>query len=153
MQRLLGNLPHRLYMEFERHDYFKKNKLPQVNNPTTLRARYSKIMDDDQIDLIEKMLEMDPLDRITAKKALDHPYFSKCKAEDPDLKPKIIPDENKDNKHKKLVSDEEIKKRNESVNQVIGRGGLTISNDDQDKISQRKLKLMQEYNASMKKWY
>lgn len=32
-------------------------------------------MDDDGIDLLKQMLQLDPSQRITAKKALEHPYF------------------------------------------------------------------------------
>ena len=38
---------------------------------------------DDAIDLLSKMLVMDPAERITAKDALEHPYFDMLK-ENPD---------------------------------------------------------------------
>jgi len=36
----------------------------------------------DAIDLLEKMLEFDPVKRITIQGALDHPYMSKLHQED-----------------------------------------------------------------------
>jgi serine/threonine protein kinase len=37
-------------------------------------------MDDSAVDLLSKMLTLDPLQRITAKRALDHPYFDDLNA-------------------------------------------------------------------------
>jgi serine/threonine protein kinase len=37
-------------------------------------------MDEVALDLLSKMLTLDPLQRITAKKALDHPYFDDLNA-------------------------------------------------------------------------
>lgn len=34
------------------------------------------------MDILQKMLEMDPDRRITARQALDHPYFQECRAKD-----------------------------------------------------------------------
>ena len=34
---------------------------------------------DDAIDLLSKMLVMDPVDRVAAKDALEHPYFDMIK--------------------------------------------------------------------------
>lgn len=48
-----------------------------------LLARYEgHIKDKATMDILQKMLEMDPDRRITARQALDHPYFQECRAKD-----------------------------------------------------------------------
>ena len=41
-------------------------------------------MNDTEIELMQRMLEMDPYKRITAREAIDHPYFSALRIKDPD---------------------------------------------------------------------
>ncbi len=41
-------------------------------------------MNDIEIDLMKKMLEMDPYKRITAKQALEHDYFHVLRSKDPE---------------------------------------------------------------------
>jgi len=54
-----------------------------VKNPVGLAVRYEgHIKDKHAMDLLQKMLEMDPDKRITARQALEHPYFQDCRAKD-----------------------------------------------------------------------
>lgn len=41
-------------------------------------------MNETEIELMGRMLEMDPYKRITAKEAIDHPYFKALKSKDPE---------------------------------------------------------------------
>ena len=41
-------------------------------------------MNDEEIDLMKKMLEMDPYQRITARQAIEHDYFDKLREKDPE---------------------------------------------------------------------
>ena len=41
-------------------------------------------MDDVEIDLMKKMLEMDPYQRISARQAIEHDYFDKLREKDPE---------------------------------------------------------------------
>ena len=41
-------------------------KFPEIINPETLEARYAAVMNEHEIDLMKKMLEMNPFQRITA---------------------------------------------------------------------------------------
>lgn len=50
-----------------------KEKFPQFK-PKGLLS-YCTLLDDNGIDLLDKMVVYDPLKRISAKQALNHPYF------------------------------------------------------------------------------
>lgn len=41
-------------------------------------------MNETEIELMGRMLEMDPFKRITAKQAIDHPYFKSLRSKDPE---------------------------------------------------------------------
>ena len=41
-------------------------------------------MNDIEIDLMQRMLEMDPHKRITSREAIDHPYFDELRIKDPE---------------------------------------------------------------------
>ena len=41
-------------------------------------------MNDIEIDLMRKMLEMDPYQRIKAREAIEHDYFEELRAKDPE---------------------------------------------------------------------
>lgn len=48
----------------------------QIFERQNLRELISPVLIDDQgLDLLQKMLEYDPARRISARKALEHPYF------------------------------------------------------------------------------
>lgn len=61
-------------------------KFPEIPHPETIEARYAAVMNDIEIELMGRMLEMDPGKRITAKEAIDHPYFNSLRVKDPDYK-------------------------------------------------------------------
>jgi len=42
-------------------------KFPDISHPETLEARYAPVMNDIEIDLMKKMLDMDPYARVTAR--------------------------------------------------------------------------------------
>jgi serine/threonine protein kinase len=41
-------------------------------------------MSDEEINLIKKMLDMNPYTRITAREAIEHDWFDKLRAKDPE---------------------------------------------------------------------
>ena len=41
-------------------------------------------MNDEEIDLLKKMLDMNPYTRITAREAIEHDWFDKLRAKDPE---------------------------------------------------------------------
>lgn len=59
-------------------------KFPEIINPETLEARYAAVMNDVEIDLMKKMLQMDPYKRITARESIEHDYFDNLRAKDPE---------------------------------------------------------------------
>lgn len=63
---------------------------PKTKYPNVLKNYYSdnKKIDDCTYELINRMLELDPTKRITAKEALDHEFFS-----DRHYPPRCLPEE------------------------------------------------------------
>ena len=81
---MLGPLPEFLQDEFERNSRYTGLKFPEIKSPETLEARYAAVMNDTEIDLMQKMLTMDPYSRVTARQAIEHEYFDKMRATDPE---------------------------------------------------------------------
>jgi serine/threonine protein kinase len=79
----LGKLPDFLENEFKRNSRYKGLKFPDIPHPETLEARYAAVMNEEEIELMQLMLEMDPYKRITARQAMEHVYFTKERAKDP----------------------------------------------------------------------
>ena len=59
-------------------------KFPEISHPETIEARYAPVMNDTEIDLMKRMLEMDPYQRIKAREAIEHDYFEELRAKDPE---------------------------------------------------------------------
>lgn len=60
IQKVLGTLPRFLQEEFNRNSRYQGLKFPQIPNPETLASRYTAVMNNAEIDLMAKMLDMDP---------------------------------------------------------------------------------------------
>ena len=59
-------------------------KFPEIINPETLEARYAAVMNEHEIDLMKKMLLMDPRKRITARESIEHDWFDNLRKKDPE---------------------------------------------------------------------
>ena len=84
IQKVLGPLPDFLQDEFNRNTRYQGLKFPDISHPETIEARYAPVMNDVEIDLMIKMLEMDPYQRIKAREAIDHEYFDELREKDPE---------------------------------------------------------------------
>ena len=60
IQKVLGKLPDFLQEEFNRNTRYQGLKFPEIAHPETLEARYAPVMNDIEIELMKKMLDMDP---------------------------------------------------------------------------------------------
>lgn len=79
IQKVLGTLPEFLQDEFNRNSRYNGLRFPNIPRPETLEARYADVMNEVEIDIMAKMLEMDPYQRISAKEAIKHPYFDELR--------------------------------------------------------------------------
>lgn len=77
-------MPDFLQEEFNRNTRYQGLKFPEIAHPETLEARYAPVMNDIEIELMKKMLDMDPYQRITARQAIEHDYFDELRAKDPE---------------------------------------------------------------------
>ena len=84
IQKVLGPLPDFLQDEFCRNTRYQGLKFPDISHPETIEVRYSPVMNDIEIDLMKKLLEMDPYQRMTAKQALNHEFFDDLRSKDSD---------------------------------------------------------------------
>jgi len=82
IQKVLGPLPDFLQDEFNRNPRYTGLKFPEIPHPETIEARYAAVMDEQEIDLMQKMLHMDPYKRVTARQALEHDWFDEMRAND-----------------------------------------------------------------------
>lgn len=80
IQKVLGELPDFLQDEFNRNSRYQGLKFPEITNPETIEARYAPVMNEVEIDLMQRMLEMNPHKRITAREAIEHDYFDELRA-------------------------------------------------------------------------
>ena len=85
IQKVLGPLPDFLQDEFNRNTRYQGLKFPDITHPETIEARYAPVMNDVEIDLMIKMLEMDPYQRIKAREAIEHEYFDDLRNKDPEF--------------------------------------------------------------------
>lgn len=51
-------------------------KFPDIYTSESLERKYASKVDKLRLDLLKKLLKMDPAARITADEALRHPYFN-----------------------------------------------------------------------------
>lgn len=60
---------------FQKNPRFIGMKFPEMNKPETLEKRYLGKLSKKALMFMKECLKMDPAQRITASKALQHPYF------------------------------------------------------------------------------
>lgn len=72
--RLLGTPSPDLWPSLTRMTHFKTS-FPRFQ-PGSVSSKLVGIQDEKAIDLLEKMLQMNPAHRLTAQQCLQHPYFA-----------------------------------------------------------------------------
>jgi len=75
IQQLQGRITTAHLRRFLQNPNNSGSRIDGVGEPETLARRYAGIMDDVELDLMEKLLKLDPAERITAQECLSHPYF------------------------------------------------------------------------------
>lgn len=84
IQKVLGLLPDFLQEEFNQNARYQGLKFPEIINPETLEVRYAAVMNEVEIDLMKRMLMMDPRKRITARESIEHDWFDNLRKKDPE---------------------------------------------------------------------
>ncbi|PHJ19972.1 cyclin-dependent kinase family 5 protein [Cystoisospora suis] len=82
IQLVLGPLLPQHREMFKQNPRFANLAFPELPPRETLQLRYRNKFDKTAIDLLSKLLCMDPKARLTAKAALQHPYFKDLEAAD-----------------------------------------------------------------------
>lgn len=73
-------------MSSDHEELFSKNpkfvgmKFPEISCNDSLERRYIAKIGKEGMDLMRKILKMDPKERITATEALKHPFFTRVKS-------------------------------------------------------------------------
>jgi len=95
---------------FDMNPKFKEHKFPNIKSYSWEKVFKTKIVHKDFIDLIDKMLVYSPVKRISAMKALCHPFFDELK--DKNL---VLPNGKKLPEDLFVFTEEEIKSDEESA--------------------------------------
>lgn len=140
IQKVLGPLPDFLQDEFNRNTRYQGLKFPDITHPETIEARYAPVMNDVEIDLMIKMLEMDPYQRIKAREAIEHEYFDELRNKDPEygmntskssIDAGMTGNESESQlfgKNKRILSPELMNNRNRSNANGAGTGNFNLTN-------------------------
>ena len=75
IQKVLGSLTPVQQELFQKNPRYIGLKFPEISKLETLEKRYLKI-DSFALDFMQKLLKMEPLERMTANEALLHPYLN-----------------------------------------------------------------------------
>lgn len=75
IQKVLGPLTPDQIESFQKNPRFIGMKFPEMNKPETLEKRYLGKLSKRALSFMKECLKMDPAQRLTAAKALQHPYF------------------------------------------------------------------------------
>ena len=76
IQQLQGRITTTHLRKFLQNPNNTGSRIDGVGEPETLANRYAGIMNDVELDLMEKLLKLDPAERITAQECLAHPFFA-----------------------------------------------------------------------------
>mmetsp|Transcript_52611 Transcript_52611/g.125671 ORF Transcript_52611/g.125671 Transcript_52611/m.125671 type:complete len:531 (-) Transcript_52611:229-1821(-) len=79
IQKILGTLKKEDMEDCLETGELEKLSFPEVEKPVTLEARYNGKMSEPQLQVLKRVLQMDPLKRFTAKAALKMPWFDGVK--------------------------------------------------------------------------
>lgn len=79
-------MPPPLRKLFETNKALAGEKLRDVPNPIGLTERYRRVIEGEALEILSRMLDLNPETRITAREALDHPYFAPCRQKDPSFR-------------------------------------------------------------------
>lgn len=82
--RLLGSPKDCLLVKYKSYPDWEKLGVT-YQYESRFRQEYGSVFDENALDLIEKLLHLDPTERIKASVALNHPYFTK--------EPMVLPEE------------------------------------------------------------
>lgn len=75
IMKSLGDLPDYLQTCFQENKLYKNISLPKVGKIEPNFNRYKSKLGEKGVDLLKKILVLDPSKRITASEALNHSYF------------------------------------------------------------------------------
>lgn len=140
IQKVLGPLPDFLQDEFNRNTRYQGLKFPDITHPETIEARYAPVMNEIEIDLMIKMLEMDPYQRIKAREAIEHEYFDELRNKDPEygmntskssIDAGLTGGESESQlfgKNKRILSPELMNNRNRTNANGAGTGNFNLTN-------------------------
>jgi CTD kinase subunit alpha len=100
---------------------------PKINKVSTFKAQYADKMSEQSFDLAEKLLQLNPQDRLTASQALNHAYFTQDPKPEPlyflkDIKGEWHEFETKKRRRKerKRLQEEKERLKQLNANAVLG---------------------------------
>ena len=73
--KALGPLPDSLKIVLQKNKHLRGFIYPRIEEGPNILQKYASKITEQGVDLLKKMLNLDPAKRITASQALKHPYF------------------------------------------------------------------------------
>ena len=143
IQKLIGPLPPAQMHLFNLNHRFRGLKFPAITSPLTLKKRYSGILSSDLLDFMEKVLQLEPSERINVGQCVDHFAFN-----DGQSKTKTIEQNDSTSSLEEELQKEEFNESEKSSYKQVVASTTKVTRKEKHKNAQKSKGKQKEKKAS-----